>query len=1459
MATNLKKKLQEEGRLKEARNLINKQARDYGNNTSYGRGNINLNNRPVVQNDDGSISTVRSMSFYDENEGKEILIPTVVNGKIVSDDEAINHYYNTGEYLGKFNSIKEANSYADYLHKSQENMYSKVSQRASQLMAITEFDKSKMLDTNEFLYNMNKEKIKKENEESLKGVNDGTLGGYVNTGILSALNTLKSIVQRPKNFYDGYQLGDITKTAGSTALGVGTHIIGGIEGIGNSITQGVGYGLSAVNDIAGNKETAERWKRATQEQQKEHEEVKNKIYDIFDKNSLLGETSNQVAEGVGQSTALGVVGSKSKLAGNLLTFQQGFGTSLHDTYSKKDAEGWQALLRGVGSGAISTLTENIFELQGFGGSGIDDAIKNKVTRQIESGIGKALARTAISAGGEGTEEILESLGNTGLNYIMNRITEQVGHGAKFDENINIEEIVESAMIGFLNGGLGEGGSIYAQNNASSNALINQIEQDTNSKLTNEEKKAIRQETLLNSETQRENDIIIDNSNLTDSQKEHLKEFASQNHLNTKQVEQAIEMAIRHNEQLTSQEYDFNNNIEVDVDNLNETNIKEDTLKSQIHSILEGETTITDLINNNENITDEQKQELIDLTKDENNNLIDVLNQMNDYENVSNKVDINQNLDYNINQGNRDTSVQNITVAPYYNTPITSENFNEVKGQVETDFKNKAETITNLFGGKVTGIQTNIGGYTFQEGETAGQMVNELSYTFELQDVDETQANLIASLMGDLGYEQQESVISSNYLDADSTEANSVETVINFNDINGVKEALEKVGITDYTIDTNNNQVKIYSDSLTDDVIASAKALSQELGGNYNGAEWNKTNSRFLDKETRGRIYQEWLENNSREQEGELYKNVTQAYEKLQREVEDNNIKINIENKISNKEINIVSSAINTDTPNLENGINFKEYGDYFYIFNKNDFDDYFFEGKIQIEGNQEYISSIRKVIKNGEFDGESDVISQIVQATKNDRRFDNRNNVNVENGQTSFRNDELYNGQQGQAEQGYDNKKSNGNSKQINENPQNEGSFSMQQDEEVFREETDKLLNNELPKTKPRQFPLSVQESDYVSDDVKKENSRKILKTETGQYTPIGNQETIDKANEKIQNSGADNVYTSFNTKFENNEKITLNDIAEAELLIQHYSEIGDTEKAVKLIENVGILGTELGQQVQALSIIKKMTPQGQLAVANKLAERLSKKYDTDIKISKETQDLIKNSKMENIDDAMDKAYTEIADQLPLTVWERLDNFRFLMMLGNPKTHIRNMVGNTGNRVLTNVKNTVKGGIEDVIGMAWKDYQKNATIGIANKDQRTFAKLDAELLGEAIDDVGNKYNDNPNTEISKRKRHFDNKILNAMSKFNTEMLNKEDVWALKGAYRDALQNYMLANNLSSEDLTVLETDSREVAKQKEEALRKAREYASNQAKEATFHQANEVATWLNNLKNSESLPRKSYG
>lgn len=101
--------------------------------SQYGVGNIDLYNRPQYRNADGSISTVDSTSF--NIQGKEVLLPSVwmKDGKAYrsSDgDEILQHFYDTGEFLGVFDTVDAANSYAEKLHDAQDYYYTTQREKA---------------------------------------------------------------------------------------------------------------------------------------------------------------------------------------------------------------------------------------------------------------------------------------------------------------------------------------------------------------------------------------------------------------------------------------------------------------------------------------------------------------------------------------------------------------------------------------------------------------------------------------------------------------------------------------------------------------------------------------------------------------------------------------------------------------------------------------------------------------------------------------------------------------------------------------------------------------------------------------------------------------------------------------------------------------------------------------------------------------------------------------------------------------------------------------------------------------------------------------------------------------------------------------------------------------------------------------------------------------------------------
>ena len=86
------------------------------------KGNIDLNNRPMVKLPDGKVATVASRGF--NIDGQEVVLPTVSDdGRILTADEAVDQYMRTGKHLGKFDTRENASAFGENLHLQQQQHY----------------------------------------------------------------------------------------------------------------------------------------------------------------------------------------------------------------------------------------------------------------------------------------------------------------------------------------------------------------------------------------------------------------------------------------------------------------------------------------------------------------------------------------------------------------------------------------------------------------------------------------------------------------------------------------------------------------------------------------------------------------------------------------------------------------------------------------------------------------------------------------------------------------------------------------------------------------------------------------------------------------------------------------------------------------------------------------------------------------------------------------------------------------------------------------------------------------------------------------------------------------------------------------------------------------------------------------------------------------------------------------
>lgn len=413
----------------------------------------------------------------------------------------------------------------------------------------------------------------------------------------------------------------------------------------------------------------------------------------------------------------------------------------------------------------------------------------------------------------------------------------------------------------------------------------------------------------------------------------------------------------------------------------------------------------------------------------------------------------------------------------------------------------------------------------------------------------------------------------------------------------------------------------------------------------------------------------------------------------------------------------------------------------------------------------------------------------------------------------------------------------------------------------------------ERPEGKIRKHYRSIIESNNTTKEAKT-IAKELMGTDT--YVPETNKGQLAQADARINNSNPDIELKALTNRVIQGERVSSTDIAVGERLIQYYSKIGDKTNLQEAIQTTAMAGTSAGQTVQALAMLNHQTPQGQatwiqksvdkmnnelakkkggtitkdsegnVKVINKLGKDITDKVDL-FNLTPDMIEKIINSKdKQTMYENIDSVYEELGSQVPKSTIEKIDSWRYFSMLANPRTHIRNMVGNFAMGKMQRVKDKLAGGIEDVVGTFNKDIERTKTLRLADDKTKNFAKND--VLNTDVQSMmelnENKYN--PQSRLQNARKTFKNDVLeNILGKlfdWNDKALESEDALGLKSAYKKALTDYLTANKIDTDKIT-------------DAQLSKARTYAVQQAKEATFHQANSIATAINQFSRKNKLTK----
>lgn len=329
------------------------------------------------------------------------------------------------------------------------------------------------------------------------------------------------------------------------------------------------------------------------------------------------------------------------------------------------------------------------------------------------------------------------------------------------------------------------------------------------------------------------------------------------------------------------------------------------------------------------------------------------------------------------------------------------------------------------------------------------------------------------------------------------------------------------------------------------------------------------------------------------------------------------------------------------------------------------------------------------------------------------------------------------------------------------------------------------------------------------------ENQKNVILNEDDvkYYDKITNKVTLEKAFDRLNENGAIETNNWF---AKDSEKATAIDVAEGWILLKQYADKNNADGMVAVAKKMRDMGTKAGQTVQAFNIMERMSPEGMVKYAqSELSEAYDKmvknksrewieKYRDDFDLKPEEVSFIMKTmeEVQQMEDGYEKRVklAEIqkvmTDKLPPERGAGIKAWMRISMLFNPKTQVRNVMGNAVIAPVNYFSDLFSGIVDKAIS------KKTGVRTIGKTDLKSYAKGFKTGLYQSYNDFkkgintrdinGNRF------EIGQGKSFNDNtklgKSLNKVDSLLSFMLDAGDRGFYEASFTNSINNQLVLNN-----------------------------------------------------------------